>query len=79
MTLQPTFEGRTPERCLNVQTDNLPEIMGCQAALFEWAESYDSKDWDRLKQCIAPFLRVSFPVSSYIISADGTRSITEPS
>ena len=34
------------------------DIFGCQAALFEWAESYDSKDWDRLSKCIAPVLRV---------------------
>ncbi|KAL5051900.1 Scytalone dehydratase [Aspergillus fruticulosus] len=44
MTPQPMFE----------------DITGCQAALFEWAESYDSKDWDRLKQCIAPFLRIDY-------------------
>jgi hypothetical protein len=42
----PTFEGellskitvRFP-RTNNVKTD----VMGCQAALFEWTESYDSK------------------------------------
>lgn len=30
------------------------------AAVFEWAESYDSKDWDRLAKCIAPTLRVDY-------------------
>ena len=34
------------------------DILGCQAALVEWAESYDTKDWDRLSKCIAPVLRV---------------------
>ncbi|KAJ5508295.1 Scytalone dehydratase [Penicillium freii] len=29
-----------------------PAYDGCQLALFEWAESYDSKDWDRLAKCI---------------------------
>jgi len=32
--------------------------MGCQTACFEWADSYDSKDWKRLEKCIAPTLRV---------------------
>lgn len=30
------------------------------AAVFEWAESYDSKDWKRLEKCIAPTLRVDY-------------------
>lgn len=30
------------------------------AAVFEWAESYDSKDWKRLEQCIAPTLRIDY-------------------
>jgi scytalone dehydratase len=34
-------------------------MMACQAACFEWADSYDSKDWERLSKCIAPTLRVS--------------------
>lgn len=37
------------------------DILGCQAALFEWAESYDTKDWTRLSKCIAPVLRVRPP------------------
>jgi hypothetical protein len=40
------------------------DIAGCQVALFEWAESYDTKDWDRLAKCIAPTLRVSFKICS---------------
>ncbi|KAL4757005.1 scytalone dehydratase arp1 [Aspergillus foveolatus] len=35
-------------------------IAGCQRALFEWAESYDSKDWDRLAKCIAPTLHINY-------------------
>lgn len=34
------------------------DVIDCQAALFEWAESFDSKDWDRLSKCIAPTLYV---------------------
>jgi len=33
------------------------------AACFEWADSYDSKDWNRLRKCIAPTLRVRSPPS----------------
>jgi hypothetical protein len=37
------------------------EYLGCSEAAFEWADSYDSKDWDRLRKCIAPTLRVCPP------------------
>lgn len=37
----------------------LLDVLGCQTALFEWAESYDTKDWDRLAKCVAPTVRVS--------------------
>ncbi|KAH7412642.1 scytalone dehydratase [Cadophora sp. MPI-SDFR-AT-0126] len=36
------------------------EVMGCMSACFEWADSYDSKDWERLRKCIAPTLRVDY-------------------
>ncbi|KAI5922024.1 putative scytalone dehydratase [Camillea tinctor] len=63
---QPTFEGSS-----FLATDNLAncqlkfylpikEVLGCQAAFFEWAESYDTKDWDRLSKCIAPTLRIDY-------------------
>jgi scytalone dehydratase len=29
-------------------------------AAFEWAESYDTKDWDRLRRCLAPSIRLDF-------------------
>ncbi|KAK0735114.1 putative scytalone dehydratase [Lasiosphaeria miniovina] len=36
------------------------DVLGCQAAIFEWAESYDTKDWDRLAKCIAPTLFIDY-------------------
>ncbi|ORY69632.1 putative scytalone dehydratase [Pseudomassariella vexata] len=44
MTKQPAYE----------------DVLGCQAALYEWAESYDTKDWERLSKCIAPILRIDY-------------------
>ncbi|CAG9936297.1 unnamed protein product, partial [Clonostachys rosea f. rosea IK726] len=35
-------------------------VQGCEEALFEWAESYDTKDWGRLANCIAPTLRIDY-------------------
>lgn len=50
-------------------------MLGCQAALYEWAESYDSKDWERLARCIAPTLQVSLSPSG---PAHGGASLTPP-
>jgi len=36
------------------------ESAACMGACFEWADSYDSKDWDRLRKCIAPTLHVDY-------------------
>ncbi|RYP81225.1 hypothetical protein DL770_005953 [Monosporascus sp. CRB-9-2] len=36
------------------------DFQAIQKALFEWADSYDSKNWDRLRECIAPTLRVDY-------------------
>jgi len=36
------------------------DYLGLTAALFEWADSYDSKDWERLSKCIAPTLRIDY-------------------
>ncbi|KAJ0103823.1 hypothetical protein J7T55_000450 [Diaporthe amygdali] len=36
------------------------DYLGLNAALFEWADSYDSKDWKRLSKCIAPTLRIDY-------------------
>lgn len=35
-------------------------MQGCMAAVYEWADSYDSKDWERLRKCIAPTLRIDY-------------------
>ncbi|KAF1809668.1 Scytalone dehydratase plus inhibitor [Eremomyces bilateralis CBS 781.70] len=36
------------------------DYLGLTTALFEWADSYDSKDWARLAKCIAPTLRIDY-------------------
>jgi len=36
------------------------DYCGLNACLFEWADSYDSKDWARLEKCIAPTLRIDY-------------------
>ncbi|KAI0150994.1 Scytalone dehydratase [Pestalotiopsis sp. NC0098] len=41
-------------------TLSFEELTGCQAALFEWVESYDTKDFERLRKCIAPTLRIDY-------------------
>lgn len=49
---------RTPFSSLmdfGTNVENL-DVLGCQAAIYEWAESYDRKDWDRILKCIAPVL-----------------------
>lgn len=43
---------------LEILANSIIELNGCQAALFEWVESYDTKDFERLRKCIAPTLRV---------------------
>ncbi|KAK4248224.1 Scytalone dehydratase [Corynascus novoguineensis] len=36
------------------------DIFGCQRVLFEWAESFDTKDWPRLADCVAPTLYIDY-------------------
>ncbi|KAK5698515.1 Scytalone dehydratase [Elasticomyces elasticus] len=36
------------------------DAQGCMAACYEWAHSYDTKDWAKLKTCIAPTLRIDY-------------------
>ncbi|KAI9867375.1 MAG: succinate dehydrogenase flavoprotein subunit [Trichoglossum hirsutum] len=36
------------------------DYLGLTTAVFEWADSYDSKDWVRLSKCIAPTMRVDY-------------------
>jgi hypothetical protein len=45
------------------------DYLGLNHALFEWADSYDAKDWARLSRCIAPTLRVR-PLPSKIERKD---------
>src|SRR5947199_9322728 len=34
------------------------DYLGLMTCLVDWADSYDSKDWNRLRKCSAPTLRV---------------------
>ncbi len=64
MATQPTFEGSASPSSFFTHgylLTHQKEVLGCQAALYEWAESYDTKDRDRLSKCIAPTLRVGLP------------------
>ncbi|KAF2666832.1 Scytalone dehydratase [Microthyrium microscopicum] len=36
------------------------DYLGLNTALFEWADSYDAKDWERLSKVIAPTLRIDY-------------------
>ncbi|KAK1035947.1 hypothetical protein LTR74_018867, partial [Friedmanniomyces endolithicus] len=44
----------------NTKTPTYEDTVACQAAAFEWAESFDTKDWERLSRCIAPTLYVDY-------------------
>ena len=66
---QITFEGmarstKSPARTRHANP--MPDYLGLTEAAFEWADSYDSKDWDRLRKCIAPTLRVCVLLSSQL-------------
>jgi scytalone dehydratase len=34
--------------------------LGLSACVYDWADSYDSKDWERLRGVIAPTLRIDY-------------------
>ncbi|KAH6995763.1 Scytalone dehydratase plus inhibitor [Ilyonectria sp. MPI-CAGE-AT-0026] len=36
------------------------EFQGVQTAVYEWADSYDTKDWERLRKIVAPELRIDY-------------------
>ncbi|KAL7934621.1 Scytalone dehydratase [Trichoderma chlorosporum] len=38
----------------------LSDYLSIRNIAFEWAESYDTKDWGRLKECLAPAVRLDF-------------------
>jgi len=65
------------------------DYLGLNHALFEWADSYDSKNWDRLRQCIAPTLRVDYrsflgklwealPAEEYVAMASDKNVLGDP-
>lgn len=63
-------------------SDVAADVQQCESALFEWAESFDTKDWERLPKCLAPKLHVSFRGVSKLTSlddSDGISSTTVPS
>lgn len=70
----PNGEGQYPVaaneqiRLANLHAED-SDIISCQAALFEWAESFDTKDWTRLAGCIAPTLYVRSLFSSSDITS----------
>lgn len=37
-----------------------PDYLSIHNVAFEWAESYDTKDWKRLQQILAPSIRLDF-------------------
>jgi len=49
---------REPAHPTNLIT--FEDYLGLQSCLYEWADSYDAKDWTRLSKCIAPTLRVDY-------------------
>jgi len=60
----PPCEGQSPlmaEVNMRVEDSHAEgaDIFGCERVLFEWAESFDTKDWARLADCVAPTLYVS--------------------
>ncbi|ETI19894.1 hypothetical protein G647_08909 [Cladophialophora carrionii CBS 160.54] len=67
----------------------MPEVIACQAAIFEWAESFDTKDWTRLAEIVAPTLYVdyravmgmlweSMPAAQFIDMASNGRFLGNP-
>jgi Scytalone dehydratase len=53
-----TIDREVSARQPNPNNITFDDYLGLNHALFEWADSYDAKDWDRLRKCIAPTLRV---------------------
>ncbi|ORX99971.1 Scytalone dehydratase [Clohesyomyces aquaticus] len=65
------------------------EVQGCQRALFARADSYDTQDWERLRKCAAPTLRIDYrsfldklweamPIDDFIAMASDPRSLGNP-
>jgi scytalone dehydratase len=45
---------------LNILTSTDLDYLDICNLAFEWAQSYDNKDWDRLQRCLAPSIRLDF-------------------
>jgi scytalone dehydratase len=41
-------------------TPAVADYLELRNVAFEWAESYDTKDWDRLERCLGPSIRLDF-------------------
>ncbi|KAL8831464.1 MAG: hypothetical protein Q9170_005279 [Blastenia crenularia] len=65
------------------------DYLGLNTALFEWTESYDSKNWDRLRECIAPTMRIDYrsflnklweamPAEEYVAMASSPEVLGDP-
>lgn len=65
------------------------DYLGLNAALFEWAESYDSKNWARLRACVAPTMRIDYrsfldkiwealPADEYVAMASDPHVLGDP-
>ncbi|KAK6837022.1 scytalone dehydratase [Apiospora arundinis] len=65
------------------------DILGCQEALYEWVESYDTKDWKRLSGCIASKVRIDYraflgklweamPAEEYLAMASDPKVLGNP-
>ncbi|KAF2429438.1 Scytalone dehydratase plus inhibitor [Tothia fuscella] len=65
------------------------DFLGINACLFEWADSYDSKNWKRLEKCIAPTLLIDYtsflnkkwdamPASEFLAMASDPKVLGNP-
>ncbi|MCJ1283721.1 hypothetical protein MMC26_003052 [Xylographa opegraphella] len=65
------------------------EYLACQELTFEWAESYDSKDWTRLASILAPTIKVNYasvndfkdealPASSFVAMMSDPKFLGDP-
>ncbi|KAL8711480.1 MAG: hypothetical protein Q9220_004138 [cf. Caloplaca sp. 1 TL-2023] len=65
------------------------DYLSLSHVLYEWADSYDSKDWSRLALCIAPTLRIDYrsflnklwpalPAAEYIAMASSPSVLGDP-
>ena len=63
--------------------------MACQEVVHTWAESYDTKNWDKLRTCIAPTLRIDYrsflnklweamPADEYVAMASDPNVLGDP-